>query len=221
MRQGARTDLQPSANLPVVSQPEAATLLNVSERSVQHARTVLDNGTLKLVTAVERGEPAVSAPASTASSHARDAMGGHRRWAPPADGAANDFGGIYGGIQPRRCSTNKATMRVSRACSIEALPSALPLTAEPFAKRHLSGESRFRYSGPSCPDRPGEPTTASPIIIRNQSARLRRLAAACQWKSQRPPILSPHARKISTLVSRHLRRLRSCAPTSNQPPGFW
>ena len=204
MRQGARTELQPCSNLSKVSQSEAAAMLNGGRSSMQSARTVLDDGVPELVTTVERGEPAMSALASTASSRARvitassrarDAMGGHRRWAPPADGAANDFGGTYGGINPRRCSINKANMRVSGAYSIEALPpSALPLTAEPFAKRHLSGEFRFRYGGPSCPDRPGEPTTASPIIIRNQSARLRRVAAACQWKSQRPPILSPHAR---------------------------
>lgn len=30
-----------------------------------------------------------------------------------------------------------------------------------------------------------------------------------------------HDRKISTLVSRHLRRFRSWAPTSNQLTGFW
>lgn len=38
MRQGARTDLEPSANLPEVSQAEAADLLNVSERSVRSAK---------------------------------------------------------------------------------------------------------------------------------------------------------------------------------------
>jgi len=41
MRQGERTDLEPLANLPkVVSQPEAADLLNVSRRSVQDAKLI-------------------------------------------------------------------------------------------------------------------------------------------------------------------------------------
>lgn len=40
----------------------------------------------------------------------------------------------------------------------------------------------------------------------------------CRQAHHRP---QSHARKISTLVSRHLRRLRSFAPTSNHPPGFW
>jgi hypothetical protein len=42
MRQGARTDLQPSANLPEVSRPQAAAMLNVSERTVRSVRTVRD-----------------------------------------------------------------------------------------------------------------------------------------------------------------------------------
>ena len=45
MRQGERTDIEPSANLPnVISQAEAAKMLNVSERMV------------RTVKAIERGE---------------------------------------------------------------------------------------------------------------------------------------------------------------------
>jgi hypothetical protein len=40
MRQGERTDLEPSANLPKVSQPDAAKLLTVSERSLRDAKAV-------------------------------------------------------------------------------------------------------------------------------------------------------------------------------------
>lgn len=63
MRQGARTDLEPSANLPEVSQAEAADLLNVSERSTRSAKKVLDEGSLILVSKVESGEVAVSTAA--------------------------------------------------------------------------------------------------------------------------------------------------------------
>jgi hypothetical protein len=40
MRQGSRTDLTPSANLPEVSQQYAAQLLNVSERTLRDAKKV-------------------------------------------------------------------------------------------------------------------------------------------------------------------------------------
>ncbi len=60
MRQGERTDLQPSADLRKVSQPRAAHLLNVAARSVTSAKKVLDKGAPELVKAVEDGDVAVS-----------------------------------------------------------------------------------------------------------------------------------------------------------------
>lgn len=67
MPQGARTDLQHSANLPNVSQAEAADLLHVSERSVRSAKTVHEQGTPELATLVEFGEVAVSTAADIAT----------------------------------------------------------------------------------------------------------------------------------------------------------
>ena len=67
MRSGARTDLEPDANLHEVSRSQAASLLNVSPRSVASARRVIDDGVPELVQAVERGEVAVSAAAEIAS----------------------------------------------------------------------------------------------------------------------------------------------------------
>ena len=62
MRQGARTDLRPSANLPEVGQPAAATMLNVSERLLRSAKAVQQDvgAAPELVAAVERGNLAVS-----------------------------------------------------------------------------------------------------------------------------------------------------------------
>jgi len=60
MRQGERTDLQPSATLHKVSRRDAAALLGVSERSVAKAAAVLAHGSLKLVEAVESGDISVS-----------------------------------------------------------------------------------------------------------------------------------------------------------------
>lgn len=72
MRQGARTDLQHSANLPEVSQPQAAQMTNVSERSVRSARKVIDSGDDDLAAAVDQGRIAVSAAEKIADLHSDD-----------------------------------------------------------------------------------------------------------------------------------------------------
>ncbi|HEX6970238.1 MAG TPA: DNA methyltransferase [Micromonosporaceae bacterium] len=64
LKHGQRADR--AANLPV-SQPAAADLLNVSERSVRDARRVQDSGVPELVAAVDAGEIAVSTAAAIAS----------------------------------------------------------------------------------------------------------------------------------------------------------
>ncbi|AXC50043.1 hypothetical protein DRW48_10380 [Paracoccus suum] len=66
MPQGARTDLEPSANLRKVSTAEAATMLNVGTRTVEAAKAVLDHGAPELAAQVESGEVAVSAAAEVA-----------------------------------------------------------------------------------------------------------------------------------------------------------
>jgi N6-adenosine-specific RNA methylase IME4 len=58
MRQGARTDISQICGM---SQPQAAELLNVGVRSVQHAASVLEQGVPELQDAVDRGLLAVSA----------------------------------------------------------------------------------------------------------------------------------------------------------------
>ncbi|MFK7942435.1 MAG: ParB/RepB/Spo0J family partition protein [Paracoccaceae bacterium] len=66
MRAGARTDLQPRANLHEVSSADAGAMLNVSERSVKSARKVRDKGDENLIEAVETGRIAVSTAARVA-----------------------------------------------------------------------------------------------------------------------------------------------------------
>jgi len=60
MRQGARTDLQPSANLQKVDVATAADLLHVSERLVGAARALRQHGAADLVRLVEQGRLSVS-----------------------------------------------------------------------------------------------------------------------------------------------------------------
>jgi hypothetical protein len=63
MRQG---NFSKAANLPVspVSQEQAASMMNVSERSIRDARVVLDTGSPDMIAKVEHGELAVSAAAN-------------------------------------------------------------------------------------------------------------------------------------------------------------
>lgn len=55
-----------AAKLPLVTQAQAAEMLNVSERSIRAAGKVLEEGAPELVAAVERGEVSVNAAASVA-----------------------------------------------------------------------------------------------------------------------------------------------------------
>lgn len=66
MKQGERTDLEPSPNSSKVSQDDAASLLNVGVSTVKDARKVLEAGSPSLVAAVERGDIAVNAARAVA-----------------------------------------------------------------------------------------------------------------------------------------------------------
>jgi hypothetical protein len=66
MRQGARTDVQPPANLPEVSTAQAADTLNISARLVRHAKKVRAEAQPEVIQAVETGQMAVSAAAKLA-----------------------------------------------------------------------------------------------------------------------------------------------------------
>ena len=61
MRKGARTDLQPKAELHEVSIAEAASKLNVSPRSVKSAKVVLDKADPAITALVEGGQVSVAA----------------------------------------------------------------------------------------------------------------------------------------------------------------
>ena len=72
MRQGERTDIEPSANWQKVqlsiSQSDAANQLNASERSIRSAVKVEHDGDESLVTAVDAGKVKVSVTADVATS---------------------------------------------------------------------------------------------------------------------------------------------------------
>lgn len=59
-------NIEENRNQPAISNAKAAEMLNVSERSVRTAKSVLDHGAPELMAAVERGEVAVSAAAAIA-----------------------------------------------------------------------------------------------------------------------------------------------------------
>jgi hypothetical protein len=62
MQSGTRTDLGP---IGLVAQDAAAEMLNVSTRSVKHAKKVQESGDAALIAAVESGKVSVSAAART------------------------------------------------------------------------------------------------------------------------------------------------------------
>jgi hypothetical protein len=66
MRQGERTDLQPSENSPKVSQAKAAEMLNISDFSLKAAKKVYAEAQPEVIRAVETGTMAVSAAAKLA-----------------------------------------------------------------------------------------------------------------------------------------------------------
>jgi N6-adenosine-specific RNA methylase IME4 len=64
MKQGARTDISPIGEK---SQAQAAEILNVGKRSLERAKTVIDEGAPELVEAVEHGRVSVSAASDLAT----------------------------------------------------------------------------------------------------------------------------------------------------------
>lgn len=60
MRQGERTDLEPSVNIPKVSQKDAAMLMGISEKQLRNAKKVKDEGTHEQIESVQNGSKTVS-----------------------------------------------------------------------------------------------------------------------------------------------------------------
>ena len=123
MRQGARTDLQPSANLPkVVSQSKAADLLSIGERSIRHAKHVLTSGLPELAQAVERGEIAVSRAAEIVNGKVPHVLhnSGNNEWYTPQeyiDAARMVMGDID--LDPASSDEANALIGASRYYTIE------------------------------------------------------------------------------------------------------
>jgi ParB-like chromosome segregation protein Spo0J len=67
MRQGERTDMEPSANLRKVSQTQAADMLNVSERSVTTAKKVQEAAIPEITEKMSSGEISLNSAALAAS----------------------------------------------------------------------------------------------------------------------------------------------------------
>ncbi len=60
MRRGTRTDLEPPANLPEVSQERAAEMMQVSPRSLRNAKTIREKGTPEQIESVQNGSKTIS-----------------------------------------------------------------------------------------------------------------------------------------------------------------
>lgn len=154
MRQGERTDIpaEPSANLPKVSQSDAAKKLSISERALRHARAVQDRGEPELVRAVDRGRLAVS----TAERASRLAPEIQRRIAAEAEA---------GNANAARNSLKKEA-RATREISLSEKQRALP--AKKFGVIYADPEWRFEpYNRDSGMDRAADnhyPTSGTEAI---------------------------------------------------------
>ena len=69
MRQGERTDRQPSENLPKVSQGQAAATMNVSERTMRSMKVVKEKGSPELQKALAAKELSLSRAKKRATPH--------------------------------------------------------------------------------------------------------------------------------------------------------
>lgn len=132
MRQGERTDIQrgPSEYIPKVSQVQAAKLLNVSDRSVRNAKTIIDDGNRQDIEAIERGNAAVTTTAKairrrenkpTATRNDGQPVGarvvipgGHTPEQAVREGLALEAGGVSAAEIPARLNLSIESYRLMR-----------------------------------------------------------------------------------------------------------
>ena len=160
MKQGERTDVEPSANLQKVSQADAAKLTNVSTRSVASAAKVKNEGTPELRDAVKQGYVPVSL-AEKAVHLAPDKQQEIVRRA-----KSGDVAGAKGEI--------KKAARTTREAELGARQAALP--AKKYGVILADPEWRFEvYSRETGMDRAADnhyPTSATEVIAARPVANI-------------------------------------------------
>jgi N6-adenosine-specific RNA methylase IME4 len=152
MKQGERTDVEPSANLQKVSQADAAKLTNVSTRSVASATKVKNEGTPELRDAVKQGHVPVSVAEKAV------ALSPEKQREIVSRARAGDISGANGEI--------KKAARTIREAELGAKQAALP--AKKYGVILADPEWRFEpYSRETGMDRAADnhyPTSETDVI---------------------------------------------------------
>lgn len=185
-----------AANLPVVSQAAAAKLMNISERSVRSASTVLEKGIPEVVSAVERGEIAVSTAA-------------HFVERPKQEQSARiiSAGSARDAVKAIKAAAQKKHMRIEAEAAMHRDKAVIPVEATPpdvskeAAPSHKDGPSDFeiliRYFGKLRSENPSSQLTAGRLLPSDRAAKLRDISGPlrdCEFAVE----LLPHLVRILT-----------------------
>ena len=162
-----------AANLPVVSQGDAAKLMNVSERSVRSASALLVNGIPEVISAVERGEIAVSAAVHFVDLPKQQQIARIKA----ADSARDAVKAIKAAVQKKH-NRSKAEAAMHRDKPVVSAETTQPDVSKEVAIAHKDGPSDdfeilIGYFGKLRSENPSSQLMAGRLLPSDRAAKLR------------------------------------------------
>jgi ParB-like chromosome segregation protein Spo0J len=194
IRQGERTDLEPFANLRKVDQADAAKLLNVGKRSIEHARKVRTKGTAKLAKAVEDGKLSVSKAAALAFLYPEAEKGGRGK------NVAARKAVETAGFSPERLKQARTIVRFSRDLAIAVRDGSRRCSRSPRGAGAGTREKRQKrtvFLGCDCPTPARRFINVYEVLGSEKSGQLSRLSNAALFQLAAPST-TPEVREAVT-----------------------